>query len=134
MIFHNFEIFFGCGYISIDLRVLQILIERNPLIPINDDHNNIIHFRHCHDLETCNKRLACRKYNFTFESRLFLKGNENEVELVIIAVANIKVIHYTNVSITGTIRRNLQRTTISYKHSIAHGEKIVFWRLSPETA
>ncbi|KRX73961.1 hypothetical protein T06_12424, partial [Trichinella sp. T6] len=61
-------------------------------------------------------------------------GNENEVELVIIAFANIKVIHYTNVSITGTIRRNLQRTTISYKHSIAHGEKIVFWRLSPETA
>ncbi|KRX41089.1 hypothetical protein T05_10402, partial [Trichinella murrelli] len=49
--------------------------------------------------------------------------NENEVELVIIAIANIKVIHHTNVSITGTIRRNLQRTTISYKHSIAHGEK-----------
>ncbi|KRY44928.1 hypothetical protein T03_16287, partial [Trichinella britovi] len=36
---------------------------------------------------------------------------------------NIKVIHHINVSITGTIRRNLQRTTISYKHSIAHGEK-----------
>ncbi|KRZ81991.1 hypothetical protein T08_7602 [Trichinella sp. T8] len=50
-------------------------------------------------------------------------GDENEVELVVIAIANIKVIHHTNVSITGTIRRNLQRTTISYKHSIAHGEK-----------
>ncbi|KRX79434.1 hypothetical protein T06_1704 [Trichinella sp. T6] len=35
------------------------------------------------------------------------KRNENEVELVIIAFANIKVIHHTNVSITGTIRRNL---------------------------
>ncbi|KRX48214.1 hypothetical protein T05_1439, partial [Trichinella murrelli] len=53
-------------------------------------------------LETCNKRLACRKYNSTFESRLFLK--------------DIKVMHHTNVGITGTIRRNLQRTTISYKH------------------
>ncbi|KRX41113.1 hypothetical protein T05_7849 [Trichinella murrelli] len=74
-----------------------------------NDHNNIIHFRHCHDLETCNKRLACRKYNSTFESRLFLK--------------DIKVMHHTNVSITGAIRRNLQRTTISCKHSIAHGEK-----------
>ncbi|KRY07360.1 hypothetical protein T12_6995, partial [Trichinella patagoniensis] len=74
-------------------------------------------------LETCNKRLACRKYNSTFECPLFLNGDENEVELVIIAIANIKVIHHSNVSITGTIRRNLQRTTISYKHSIAHGEK-----------
>ncbi|KRY17188.1 hypothetical protein T12_423 [Trichinella patagoniensis] len=51
-------------------------------------------------------------------------GDENEVELVIIAIAKNKVIHHTNVSITGTIRRNLQRTTISYKHSIAHGEKL----------
>ncbi|KRZ85194.1 hypothetical protein T08_13734 [Trichinella sp. T8] len=50
-------------------------------------------------------------------------GDENEVQLVIIVIANIKVMHHTNVSITGTIRRNLQRTTISCKHSIAHGEK-----------
>ncbi|KRY44046.1 hypothetical protein T03_10747 [Trichinella britovi] len=53
-------------------------------------------------------------------------GDENEVELVVIAIANIKVIHHTNVSINGTIHRNLQRTTISYKHSIAHGEKFFF--------
>ncbi|KRX33107.1 hypothetical protein T05_15389 [Trichinella murrelli] len=53
-------------------------------------------------------------------------GNENEVQLVIIVIANIKVMHHTNVSITGAIRRNLQRTTISCKHSIAHGEKFFF--------
>ncbi|KRX43094.1 hypothetical protein T03_1351 [Trichinella britovi] len=38
-------------------------------------------------------------------------GNENEVDH-----DYIKVMHHTNVGITGTIRRNLQRTTISYKH------------------
>ncbi|KAL1231519.1 Gamma-glutamyl phosphate reductase [Trichinella spiralis] len=64
---------------------------------------------HCHDLETCNKTVACRKYNSTFESRLFLK--------------EMKVIHHSNVGITGTIRRNLQRTTISYKHIQLHMEK-----------
>ncbi|XP_003367100.1 conserved hypothetical protein [Trichinella spiralis] len=31
--------------------------------------------------------------------------------------------HHTNVGITGTIRRNLQRTTISYKHIQLHMEK-----------
>ncbi|KRY24302.1 hypothetical protein T01_10239, partial [Trichinella spiralis] len=50
-------------------------------------------------------------------------GDENEVELVIIAIANIKVMHHTNIGITGTIRRNLQRTTISYKHIQLHMEK-----------
>ncbi|KRY07535.1 hypothetical protein T12_12244 [Trichinella patagoniensis] len=57
-------------------------------------------------------------------------GDENEVELVVIAIANIKVIHHTNVSITGTIRRNLQRTTISYKHIQLHMEKNSFFKLA----
>ncbi|KRX67347.1 hypothetical protein T09_5912 [Trichinella sp. T9] len=38
-------------------------------------------------------------------------------------MAKIKVIHHTNVGITGTIRRNLQRTTNSYKHFQLHMEK-----------
>ncbi|KRX12983.1 hypothetical protein T07_11794, partial [Trichinella nelsoni] len=46
---------------------------------------------------------ACRKYNSTFEK--------------------IKVIHHSNVGITGTIRKNLQRATISYKHIQLHMEK-----------
>ncbi|KRY26563.1 hypothetical protein T01_15523, partial [Trichinella spiralis] len=37
--------------------------------------------------------------------------------------SEIKVMHHINVGITGTIRRNLQRTTISYKHIQLHMEK-----------
>ncbi|KRX83850.1 hypothetical protein T06_9112 [Trichinella sp. T6] len=51
-------------------------------------------------------------------------GDENEVELVVIAIANIKVIHHTNVSINGTIHRNLQRTQSNIHRSIQlHMEK-----------
>ncbi|KRX12781.1 hypothetical protein T07_5284 [Trichinella nelsoni] len=57
------------------------------------------------------------------------KRDENEVELVIIAIANIKVMHHTNIGITGTIRRNLQRTTISYKHIQLHMEKNSFFKI-----
>ncbi|KRX79768.1 hypothetical protein T06_13338 [Trichinella sp. T6] len=57
-------------------------------------------------------------------------GDENEVELVVIAIANIKVMHHTNVGISGTIRRNLQRTTISYKHIQLHMEKNSFFKLA----
>ncbi|KRX32283.1 hypothetical protein T09_950 [Trichinella sp. T9] len=38
--------------------------------------------------------------------------------------------HHTNVGITGAIRRNLQRTTISCKHSIAHGEKMCIFSIN----
>ncbi|XP_003368585.1 conserved hypothetical protein [Trichinella spiralis] len=106
-----------------------------------DDHNNIIHFQHCHDLEAnatkewhvlkTNKRSIVHicVHHFHFHNSHNVKlntsytGDENEVELVIIAIANIKVMHHTNIGITGTIRRNLQRTTISYKHIQLHMEK-----------
>ncbi|KRX48224.1 hypothetical protein T05_14194, partial [Trichinella murrelli] len=62
------------------------------------------------------------------------KRNENEVELVIIAIANIKVMHHTNVGISGTIRRNLQRTTISYKHIQLHMEKNSFYKVNVDAS
>ncbi|KRX12982.1 hypothetical protein T07_9592 [Trichinella nelsoni] len=42
----------------------------------------------------------------------------------------IKVIHHSNVGITGTIRKNLQRATISYKHIQLHMEKNSFFKFS----
>ncbi|KRZ53577.1 hypothetical protein T02_7062 [Trichinella nativa] len=66
------------------------------------EHNLIL-------VEKLEKKVACGKYNSTFESRLFLK--------------EIKDMHHTNVRITGTIRRNPQITTISYKLIHLHMEK-----------
>ncbi|KRX85029.1 hypothetical protein T06_6163 [Trichinella sp. T6] len=82
------------------------------------DINQILYINHCHDLETCNKKVACGKYNSTFECRLFLKGASNKQKKY-----KIKDMHHTNVRITGTIRRNPQITTISYKLIHLHMEK-----------
>ncbi|KRZ48186.1 hypothetical protein T02_11763 [Trichinella nativa] len=82
--------------------------------------SDALHKRHCHDLETnATKEWHAGNIIPLLKVIYFHKVLQTNKR-------NIKVIHHTNVSITGTIRRNLQRTTISYKHSIAHGEKFFF--------
>ncbi|XP_003371778.1 hypothetical protein Tsp_05435, partial [Trichinella spiralis] len=62
--------------------------------------------------------------NSNFRTYKWFEAEHNfYIMLEIFSGSDIKVMHHTNIGITGTIRRNLQRTTISYKHIQLHMEK-----------
>ncbi|KRZ85158.1 hypothetical protein T08_9392, partial [Trichinella sp. T8] len=70
-------------------------------------------------LETCNKRLACRKYNSTFESRLFLKVLMLNLHVFRYkSYASHECRYYWNYSQKSSTNYHFLQT-----HLIAHGEK-----------